>query len=299
MIKDSKKYKRKKTLGAYHYVSVVFSAALALFVIGLFGTLILQANKLTSIIKQNIEVQVYLNKDTSPNQRTRIEREIVASDFILSSEDQEVIKFIPKEEAAKKFLEDTGEDFTEFLGDNPLRDALTVKVNEDYQSNEQLENIKNQIEKISGVFEVTYVNNLADSINENLTKLSLVLIGIAAILVLVVLLLINNAIKLALFSQRFLIRSMQLVGAKSSFIRTPFLKRSILHGASAGLLASGLLYGLKQFANGQIEGLEQLQQQELVFALYGLLVVLGAIIAYFSTLRAMNKYLKMSLDELY
>lgn len=299
MAKDSKKYKRKKKLGSYHYVSVVFSAALALFVIGLFGTLILQANKLTSVIKQNIELQVYLNKDISSSQRTRIESELASSDYILMTDGQAEITFISKEQAAQQFIEDTGEDFTEFLGDNPLKDALTIKVNEDFQSNEQLASVKSQIENISGVFEVTYVENLADSINENLTKLSLLLIGIAVILVLVVLLLINNSIKLALFSQRFLIRSMQLVGAKSSFIRTPFLKRSLLHGALAGLIASALLYGLKQFANGEIEGLAELQQQELVFALYGLLIVLGSIIAYFSTLRAMNKYLKMSLDELY
>lgn len=299
MAKDSKKYKRKKKLGAYHYFSVVFSATLALFVIGLFGTLILQANKLTSVIKQNIEIQIYLNKDISSNQRTRIERELAASDYILTTDGKAEIAFISKETAAEQFVKDTGEDFTEFLGDNPLRDALTIKVNEGFQSNEQLKQIKAEIQRISGVFEVTYVENLADSINENLTKLSLLLMGIASILVVVVLLLINNSIKLALFSQRFLIRSMQLVGAKSSFIRTPFLKRSLFHGALAGLIASGLLYGLKQFANGQIEGLDQLQQQELVLALYGLLIVLGAIIAYFSTLRAMNKYLKMSLDELY
>lgn len=299
MAKDPKKYKRKKKLGSYHYVSVVFSAALALFVIGLFGTLILQANKLTSVIKENIELQVYLNKDISSSQRTRIEREIASSDYILITEGQPEMTFISKEQAAQQFIEDTGEDFTEFLGKNPLRDALTIKVNETYQSNEQLRSVQRQIENISGVYEVTYVENLADSINENLTKLSVILVGIALILVLVVLLLINNAIKLALFSQRFLIRSMQLVGAKSSFIRTPFLKRSILHGALAGLIASALLYGLKQFANGQVKGLQELQQQELVFALYGLLIVLGAVIAYFSTLKAMNKYLKMSLDELY
>ncbi|MBO3697759.1 ABC transporter permease [Roseivirga sp. E12] len=299
MAKDPKKYKRKKKLGSYHYVSVIFSAALALFVIGLFGTLILQANKLTSIIKQNIELQVYLNKDISNSQRSRIEREIASSDYILLTNGKAEMTFISKEEAAQQFVEDTGEDFTEFLGDNPLRDALTIKINESHQSNDDLETIKSQIQRISGVFEVTYVKNLADSINDNLAKLSLLLIGIATVLVIVVLLLINNAIKLALFSQRFLIRSMQLVGAKSSFIRMPFLKRSLLHGALAGLIASGLLYGLKQFANGQVKGLEQLQQQELVIALYGLLIALGAIIAYFSTLRAMNKYLKMSLDELY
>ena len=299
MAKEIKKHKRKKKLGSYHYVSVIFSATLALFVIGLFGIVILQANRLTSIIKQNIEIQVYLDKDLSSSQRNRIQSELSSSPYALKLEGETPVKFVSKEEAAKQFIEETGEDFTEFLGDNPLRDAYTLRIDETFQSNAKLDSIANIIEDISGVYEVTYVKNLVDSINSNLTKLSLVLVGIAALLVVIVILLINNSIKLALFSQRFLIRSMQLVGAKSGFIKKPFLSRALLHGAIAGLIASGLLFGLKYFANQRIEGLEQLQQQELILALYGILVLLGALIAYFSTYKAMNKYLKLSLDELY
>ena len=299
MTKEAKRHKRKKKLGSYHYLSVVFSASLALFVIGLFGIMILQANRLTSIIKQNIELQVYLDKDLSNSQRNRVESELSNSSYILKADDQEALSFISKDEAASQFINETGEDFSDFLGENPLRDAYTVKIDPSYQSNIQLDSISSSIEIISGVYEVTFVRNLVDSINSNLTKLSLVLVGIAALLVVIVTLLINNSIKLALFSQRFLIRSMQLVGAKSKFIKKPFLSRSIMHGAISGLIASALLFGLKYFANKKIEGLEQLQQQELIFALYGILILLGAIISYFSTIRAMNKYLKMSLDELY
>lgn len=299
LAKEIKKHKRKKKLGSYHYISVIFSATLALFVIGLFGIVILQANKLTSIIKQNIEMQVYLNKDLSSSQRNRIESELSTSPYALKLEGESPVKFVSKEDAAKQFIEETGEDFTEFLGDNPLRDAYTLRIDESFQSNTKLDSLKNTIEEISGVYEVTYVKNLVDSINSNLTKLSLILVGIAVLLVIIVILLINNSIKLALFSQRFLIRSMQLVGAKSGFIKKPFLSRSLLHGAVAGLIASGLLFGLKQFANQKIEGLEQLQQRELILVLYGILILLGALISYFSTFKAMNRYLKMSLDELY
>lgn len=299
MAKEIKKHKRKKKLGSYHYVSVIFSATLALFVIGLFGIVILQANRLTSIIKQNIEVQVYLNKDLSSSQKNRIQSTLTSSAFILKEDGQTPISFVSKEEAASKFIEETGEDFTEFLGENPLKDAYTIRIAPSYQTNTKLDSIAGVIEDISGVYEVTYVRNLVDSINSNLTKLSLILVGIAVLLVVIVILLINNSIKLALFSQRFLIRSMQLVGAKGGFIKKPFLSRSVLHGAVAGLIASALLFGLKQFANQKIEGLDQLQQQELILALYGILVLLGALISYFSTTKAMSKYLKMSLDELY
>ena len=299
MTQSVRKYKRQKKSGSYHYISVVFSATLALFVLGIFGLMVLQTTQLIAGIRQNIELQVYLNRNISQNQRTRIEKELGSGNYILKTDDVPAIQFITKEEAAAKFIADTGEDFSEFLGDNPLRDALVIKVNENFQTNAQLDELKTQIEAISGVFEVSYVENLADSINDNLTRLSLLLIGIAVILVIVVLLLINNAIKLALFSQRFLIRSMQLVGAKSRFIKAPFLKRTLIHGAFAGLTASALLYGLMIFANRRIEGFSTFQQPERIFILYGILVALGATITYFSALYAMNKYLKMSLDELY
>ena len=299
MNKQEKKIRRKKKVGSYQYVSVIFSVTLALFVVGLFGTLLLQTSSLTSAIQENIEVQVYLNKNTSENQLNRIERELANSTYVLKKEDKAQIVFISKEEAAKQFIKDTGEDFSEFLGDNPLRDALVVNIAAEFQTNLKLDSIGQHIESISGVYEVTYVESLVDSINKNLRKIALILLGFAAILFLVVVMLINNTIKLALFSQRFLIRSMQLVGATSNFIKKPFLQRSLFHGAIAGVLASGLLYGLLQFANNKIERLSELQVNTLFLSLYGALILLGSIIAFISTYRAMNKYLKMSLDELY
>ena len=205
MNKQEKKVRRKKKVGSYQYVSVVFSITLALFVVGLFGTLLLQTNRLTAVIQENIEVQVYLNKNTSENQRNRIQQELANSAYVLKKEDKAQIAFISKEEAAKQFTQDTGEDFSEFLGDNPLRDALVVNIASEYQTNIKLDSIGKRIESISGVYEVTFVESLVDSINKNLRNIALVLLGFAAILLLVVVMLINNTIKLALFSQRFLI----------------------------------------------------------------------------------------------
>jgi cell division transport system permease protein len=297
--KTERKVRKKKKVGAYQYGTVIFSVALALFVVGLFGILILHTNKLTATIQENIELQVYLRKNLSENQRSRIQLEISTSPYVLKKEDKPQIIFISKEEAAKKFIEDTGEDFSEFLGDNPLRDALVLNVAREYQTNIRLDSIGKTIENISGVFEVNYVESLVDSINKNLRSLTLILLGLAGILIIIVTMLINSTIKLALFSQRFLIRSMQLVGATSGFIKRPFLQRSVLHGAIAGIFASLLLFGLLQFANSEIDRLIDLQQEMYILALYGTLVILGSFIAFFSTYRAMNKYLKMSLDELY
>lgn len=299
MTKEAVKYKRKKKLGSYQYGSVIFSITLALLVIGIFGLLLIQTKQLTTQIQENVEIQVYLNKNVAPNQKNRIQGDLGSRQFTLRKDNQPRIKFISKEEAAKQFIADTGEDFTAFLGDNPLRDALVINIDPEYQASTMLDSIKTNIESISGVFEVTYVDSLVESINKNLTNIGVFLLGFASILLIVVVMLIGSTIKLALFSQRFLIRSMQLVGATRNFIKIPFLKRAFMHGLIAGVLASAFLFGLTTLANERIDGLEALQNEIYVFGLYGLLIVLGGFIALMSSQRAMNKYLKMSLDELY
>ena len=294
-----RKYRKKKKLGSYPYFSVVFSIFLSLFVIGLFGLLFIHASKLTTAIKENIEVQIYLNKGITDNQRIQIQKTLSSKEYIARKNEELQISFVSKEEAAKGFIEETGEDFTNFLGENPLRDAYIIKIDPEFQSGEQLTEIKENIEKLTGVFEVVYVESLVESINKNLARISVVLLGFAVILIFIVIMLINNTIKLALFSQRFLIRSMQLVGATASFIQRPFLIRSALHGAMAGVIASAGLYGLLNFANRKIEDLASLQDLRMMFILFAALLVLGAIIGFGSTYRAINKYLKLSLDELY
>ncbi len=293
------KHRKKKTLGSYPYFSVVFSIFLSLFVIGLFGLLLIHTTALTAVIKDNIEVQIYLNKEVTDNQRIQIQKALSSKEYIAQKEDELQVSFISKEEAAEGFIEETGEDFTHFLGENPLRDAFIIKIGPEFQSKDQLNEIKTDIEELTGVFEAVYVESLVESINENLAKISAVLLGFAVILLLVVVMLINNTIKLALFSQRFLIRSMQLVGAKASFIQKPFLLRSALHGILAGIIASAGLYTLLNFANQRIENLASLQDLQVIALLFFILIALGALIGFSSTYRAINKYMKLSLDELY
>lgn len=298
-MQQDKKFKKKKKLGSYPYISVVFSITLALFVIGLFGLLFIHANQLKEIIRQNVEIQVYLNKFITENERIKINKTIAGKDFVLIEEGVPQIVYISKEEAAQQFIEETGEDFTNFLGENPLRDAYTIKIKSEYHDKDRLSGIKEDIESISGVFEVTYIENLINSINKNVTKISLFLAGFAIILLLTVIMLINNTIKLALFSQRFLIRSMQLVGATSGFIQKPFLLRATLHGILGGILSSLLLIGILQYANQEIEELAQLQDPKEMLILFLSLLLIGGIIGLLSTFRSVKKYLRMSLDELY
>ncbi|MEQ8473145.1 MAG: permease-like cell division protein FtsX [Marinoscillum sp.] len=293
------KTRKKRKLGSYPFVSVTLSITLALFVIGLFGLMALHANKLTGVIQENIELQVFLNKQISTGEITKINRTLGSKPFVLKKENAPMIRLVTKDEAAEQFIKETGENFKEFLGENPLRDVLIVNVKAEYQAADSLRLIKKDIEKIGGVYEVSYVESLVESINENLTKIGLILIGFFFILLFVVVILINNTIKLALFSQRFLIRSMQLVGATSGFIRSPFLRRSAWYGLLAGTFASAMLFGLMSYANQKIEDLKQLQDAESLMFLFSAIVILGIVVGYLSTYRAVRKYLKMSLDELY
>ena len=244
-------------------------------------------------------MQVFLNKDVTDNQRIQLQKTLSARDYTSKTNGEVQISYVPKEEAAEAFIKETGEDFSEFIGENPLRDAYTIKIAPDFHGSEQMKEIQEDIQSLNGVFEVVYIPSLVESINENVTLISFWLLGIAVLLLIAVVLLINNTIKLALFSQRFLIRSMQLVGAKRSFIKGPFLRRSVLHGLFAGLFASAFLYILLRFANERVPELSSLQDQNMILAIFGGLLILGGIIGFVSTYRAISKYLNMSLDELY
>ena len=291
--------RKKKTLGHFKFGSVLFSTTLSLFIVGLFGVILIQAKTLTSLIRENIEVQVFLDKDLSEKEIKAIETNLLQRPFILRKSDSLSLKFVDDEAAAATFIESTGEDFTKFLEDNPLRDSFVLAIAEEFQTGTQLEGIVKELEEIPGIFEVSYMTDLVDSINKNLLKVSLVLGGFIVILMITVVMLINNTIRLALFSQRFLIRSMQLVGATRGFIRKPFLARAFIFGMLSGTFASLILFLLVKYTQSSIEGFAMLHNEILLLALFGILILIGGILSVLSTLRAVNKYLNMSLDELY
>lgn len=278
---------------------IIASLTAALFLIGFCGLLVMQSKKLISIIKQNIEVRVMLDKGLDSNQVTKVYKGIVARPFVLSIDGKPQVTFFSKDEAAKEFIADTKEDFSTLLGDNPLHDSYRVRLQEDYFEDTKLKQIKAELEKNDGVFEVVYQENLADQINKNLTKIYLILATFAVIMLVIIILLMNNTIRLALYSQRFLIRSMQLVGATNGFIQRPFLKNGAVQGLISGLIAAGLIVALQQLALHQIEGLHLLQEYDKLSFLLAGVIILGALIGIASTFQALARYLRMALDDLY
>lgn len=299
LVSEEIKYRKKKKLGSFPSLSVLFSISLALFVIGLFSLILFMAGKLVALVRQNIEVQVFLDKNITENDIIRVRNVLSNASYVSKAGNQPEIKFISKEEAADMFAKQTGEDFRQFLDENPLRDTYIIHLVPGYQSVDSLTIIKKQLEAVPGISEVSYSESLIDSINRNIAKISAILLGAAALLLLIVVILINNTIKLAMFSQRFLIRSMQLVGARSAFIQWPFLRRAIGHGMTGGIIASACLFFLLHYVSGKIQGLGELNDVNELLIIFGSLIILGMVIAFFSTLRAIRKYLNMTLDELY
>ena len=299
MAAPSTPHTRKKKLGSYPTLLVVFSITLALVVIGLFGLLLVHAQKLSEVVRENLEVQVYLDRDLPETELLRLQQDLGQQPFVAERNGKPQIRFVSKEEGARQLLQSTGEDFRQFLGDNPLRDAYVLKIKPAFTDTMHLRQLNRSISTQRGVFEVQYPQDLFASINNNLTRVSLVLLGFAAVLVLVVVILINNTIKLALFSQRFLIRSMQLVGATRLFIQQPFLRRATWQGLASGVLAALILIALLQYAYLEVEPLRLLRDDLRLGLLLLSVVVLGVVIGFFSSARAVHKYLQMSLDDLY
>lgn len=289
-----------KKLGSTPNVMVVISLTIALFLIGMCGLLTLNARKLAELVKQNVELQVYLDDDLTTSKLDSIYKILVKKEFVLLKENSPQINFISKEVAAKQFIEESGEDYRRLLGDNnPLHNLYAVKIKQEYFNDAKLKEIKATLELIPGVHEVAYVENFVDEVNKNISKIYLVLSVFVMLLLLIIIILVNNTIKLSLYSQRFLIRSMQLVGATNGFIRKPFIIKGALQGLTSGLVASSCLILLQQLAVRKVEGLVLLQEMDkMIYLLLGILII-GTLMGILSTFQSVERYLRLSLDELY
>jgi cell division transport system permease protein len=290
------KVTRKKKLGGYPAVGVITSITLALFVLGLFGTLLIYSSGFEKLVRDNLNIKIYLKSTLTEPQRNQLEKTIGSKEFVAQTE--KPIRFISKEEAEKDLVKQIG-DYKQILGENPLKDAFVVTVAPLYQDTAKLKAIKADLEKVNGVIEATYEKHLYDAVNRNFTKVSIALLCLTALLLTLIFLLVNNTLRLALFSQRFLIRSMQLVGARKWFIQQPFLVRAAGYGILAGVIASSLLWLLSDYAQKKITDLVILHNQEQFLTLLAILVATGMIVAVLSTFFSIRRYLKMSLDDLY
>lgn len=294
---------KKKTLGSYPIMSVVFSVTLAVFAMGVMGLLYLFAKIQTDYIKDTISIQVFLKDNLSDSTKANLNIFLQSQKYVaFTKEGTKKITFESKDDAAKKMIQETGEDFVSFLGSNPLKDVYIVNINEIYCSTTNMDKIKYDLQKLPGVFEVNVKQNLVDSIINNIKRINTILVIIVSVLLIVGVLLINNTIKIALFSQRFLIRSMQLVGATKWFIIKPFLYKSALYGLCSSIIAISFLLFIINYINSKFTLLDirlNLTNHLLdIGLLFVTLLFIGVIICVGSTLISLTRYTKMSLDDL-
>ena len=297
MYKERKKI-AKKTFGNFPFISVIFSVTLSLLLLGLFSFFLLSSFNVKNYLESNTEINIYLNKKISPSQIEQIKRTLYTKEYSLTNTES-TLNYVSSDEAAKNFQSEIGEDFVDFLGNNPLRDLIILKINSDYFDLERLNIIESDILKIPGVYQVEYSKELIDNINKNVANISFIFIGFFLILLIISVILINNTLRIALFSQRFLIRSMQLVGATANYILRPFILRGMMYGLIAGIISSGMLYVIIEIADRRISNLELVISLEQLGVIFISLIFTGIIMVILSTYSAVSKYLNSTLDELY
>lgn len=275
------------------YLTLVISVSLVLFLLGILGLVIINAKGLSDYLRESLSFSVILDDDAKEADIRMLQKDLDARPYVKSTE------YVSKDEAAAKMKEDLGEDFINFLGDNPLPPSIDVYLYAGYTSPDSVTKIEKNVMEYSFVKEVYYPESLLFLINENVQKISIFLLIISSFLFLIAVTIINNTIRLAIYSKRFLIRTMQLVGATKSFIRKPFLIRSIYHGILASLIAMLLLMGLLYLVEKEIITLFTFESTKLLVILGGLLIIAGILINLISTYLSVNRYLIISEDKLY
>ena len=271
------------------YFTSVISIMLLLLMLGLLGFVILNTKKISDYVRQNIGFSIMFSETARESDILRLQKYIDAQPYTKST------RFIPPEEALKEL----GEDFMSFLGYNPLQPIIEVKIHPDWALADSLEKIVRYMGTQPGVEQTYYEQSLLEKVNQNVKKISIFMLSFTGLLFLISLALINNTIRLAVYSKRFLIRTMQLVGATDSFIRRPFVLRSMLHGLYAGLAASALLTIIIYYGTRDFKDIYELFDLRIMAFLYPVLIGIGVGMNAISSFFSVNRYLRMNKDELY
>ena len=277
------------------YAMSLVSIMLVLFLLGAFAIFMMHARKLSNHVKENIGFEIVMNSDVKEANILRLQKELDAMPAIKSTE------YITKDEAISRLSEDLGEDFLEWLGpeENPLLPSVDVRFHAAYANSDSIAKVETLILDNPDVKEVYYQKSLVDLINKNLRKIAIVLMVVSLALLLIAIALIRNTIRLSIYSKRFLVRSMQLVGATESFIRRPFLKQGVSQGFFGGLLADLLLVGILYWVSKRVPDLTLVQDTAVIVCILVGIIILGVLLAWFSTRAALDKFLKADLDKLY
>jgi cell division transport system permease protein len=291
MKNKSPKPVKRRLLNAY--VVSTLSITLVLFLVGMLTFLLFNARYLNQYIRENIGFTLVLDENVRDVDLLQLQKLLTAQPEVKTA------TYVDAGEAGKLLREELGEDFISFLGYNPLSATIDVKLYADYTHNDSLANLETKFLDFPNVEEVYYQRNLVTLINENSGKIGFILGGLAIIMVLIFMALINNTIRLSVYSKRFIINTMQLVGATRGFIRKPFVNRGILHGLIGGLIANAFLIFIILSYNRQFHEIINYRLPELLAAVFGIVVFTGIFLSWVSTTFAVNKFLRLRYDELF
>ena len=285
------RYQRRKLISSYF--SVVLSIALVLFLLGVLGLLVLNTKKLGDHFKEQITISVFLKDNAKPVEVDQLQKSLALAQYTKSA------RYISKEDAAEQYSEDIGENFVEFLGYNPLKNSIDVHLKADFVSPDQIAEIAEDIASKTYVDEVSYDKPLIALLNENVRKISLWILIASAAFTVIAVLLINSSIRLSIYSKRFIIKTMQMVGATKKFIRRPFIWTNIklgMIGAAVALVALGILL---YYVNKNFPELNLFQDYAVLIGLFVGVFGLGVVISWASTHIATQRFLNLRTDDLY
>ncbi len=284
-------YQKRKLISSYF--SVVLSIALVLFLLGVLGLLVLNTKKMADHFKEQITISVFLKESAKEVEIDQLQKGLAMADYTKAA------TYVSKEEAAEKHSEEIGENFMDFLGYNPLKNSIDVNLNADFVSPEKITEIAEEIASKSYVAEVSYDKPLVGLLSDNVKRISLWILVASAIFTFIAVLLINSSIRLSIYSKRFIIKTMQMVGATKTFIRRPFIWTNVKLGMLGALIAMLALGGALYYVNDSFPDLGLFNDASLLIFLFLAVFVLGILISLVSTYFATQRFLNLRTDELY
>ena len=289
----AKKHKINRLTIINAKITSIVSVTLVLLLMGLTVLTFFMGKGISSYMKENMSFSVMLSEDVSDAQISTLRKNLDGMPFVKSS------LFISKEEAKEQLIQDLGEDPEELLGYNPATDCIEIYLHSNYANSDSLIFVSEQIKAQTNVDDLLYRQEALDLVNDNLTKISTILLGLSLVLLFISFTLIRNTIRLSIYSKRFIINTMRLVGATNGFIRKPFVIRNIVDGVIAALLANVLIMALLYYLSKQYADLRSVMQTNDMIYVFASVIVLGIVITYVSTIFAVNHYLRMKTNHLY
>lgn len=291
MSSSFEKYQKRRLISSYF--SVVLSIALVLFLLGLLGMLVLNTKKVADHFKEQVVVTIYLKDTAKEVEIKQLEKSLTMADYVKSTE------YVSKEQAAEFMKAENGEDFMNFLGYNPLQNSIDVHLKADFVTSEHLKTISDDALAKNFVDEVRYDNDLVNLMNDNVKRISFWILVISGVFTLIAVLLINSSIRLSVYSKRFTIKTMQMVGATKHFIRKPFVWKSVKLGIIGAVLALIGMAVVFYYLNRTFPDLQLLNNPILVGGLFLTIFILGILITWISTFIATQRFLNLKTDQLY